>query len=89
MSAALDAARKALQENGAERLSPIEKAQRAPKSLRAAITAKCWDCVGQDADPHPRWRIANCECETCPLWNVRPWRHLYGTATPVSLEVTP
>lgn len=29
---------------------PIEHARDDPKSLRKAINAKCWDCVGADAD---------------------------------------
>lgn len=52
-----------------ERLNPIEKSVKNPKSLRLAINAKCWDCsYGQRAE------IAACECKKCPLWNVRPYQ---------------
>lgn len=57
-----------------ERLTPIEKARRNPTSLRAAITAKCWDCVCGDVDPRPRERIAECASATCPLVPVRPYQ---------------
>jgi len=65
--------------------TPIEAHLGHPLSLRLAVTAKCWDCQGGDADPHPRWRIGNCEITDCPLWTVRPWQHKYGTPTPKGL----
>ncbi len=80
----LKAARKAAK--GAPRLDPIEKAKRNPKSLRAAITAKCWDCIGADADPNPKWRIGNCEITDCPLFHARPWQSLCGSPVPSSLK---
>ena len=51
-------------------LTPIEKAEKNPKSLRLAINAKCWDCVcGQ------RLEIKLCPMETnCSLWPVRPYQ---------------
>ena len=61
-----------------ERLTPIERAKRNPKSLRAAITAKCWDCVCGDADPRPRERIAECASKTCPLVTLRPYQKRSG-----------
>lgn len=57
-----------------ERVDPIEKARRKPTSLRLAITAKCWDCVGGDADPLTRRRIRECSCAGCPLHPVRPFQ---------------
>ena len=57
-----------------ERLDPIEKARRNPRSLRFAINAKCWDCVGAGADPNPRLRIRECPCSCCPLYPVRPYQ---------------
>jgi hypothetical protein len=74
MSAALEKARQAREAMKAqgveiERLNPIEKAVKNPKSLRLAINAKCWDCsCGQRAE------IAGCECKNCPLWTVRPYQ---------------
>lgn len=86
----LEAARRAIAERGptkaAERLNPIEKAKRNPKSLRLAINAKCFDCEGQDADPRVQWRIGNCVIPDCPLWPVRPYQSLAGTPTPTWLR---
>lgn len=58
-------------------LDPIEKARNNPKSLRLAINAKCWDCVGAGSDPHPRKEIGNCVMTDCPLYPVRPYQHLF------------
>ena len=52
---------------------PMIKLRENPKSLRAAINAKCWDCQGCDSDPAPRWRIGNCVMGDCPLYFVRPY----------------
>lgn len=60
-----------------KRLSdPMQRAREKPKSLRLAVTAKCWDCNGGDADPRPRLRIRDCPCTKCPLWPVRPWQNV-------------
>ncbi len=67
--------------------TPIERHLERPKSLRAAITAKCYDCQGLDADPGVKWRIGNCECPECPLWTVRPWQGLEGSPIPKALMV--
>jgi hypothetical protein len=60
------------------RLDPIARAAANPTSLRAAITAKCWDCMGGDADPGTRQRIRECECPRCPLHHVRPYQRREG-----------
>ena len=57
-----------------ERLDPIEKARRNPKSLRLAINGKCWDCVGAGADPNPRGAIRECAITDCTLHPVRPYQ---------------
>jgi hypothetical protein len=57
-----------------DRLNPMQKAQAHPNSLRMAINGKCYDCVGQDADPNPRGRVRDCNCKGCCLWHVRPWQ---------------
>jgi len=57
-----------------ERLTPLEKAQQNPKSLRLAINAKCYDCGGEDADPGWRGRITECVIPECPLFPVRPYQ---------------
>lgn len=61
-----------------ERLDPLEKAARNPKSMRLAINAMCWDCVGGNADPSPRQRIRDCEIPKCPLWPLRPHQSVKG-----------
>lgn len=55
-----------------ERLDPIERAKRNPTSLRLAINAECFRCVGQGDDANPARLIRECEVKTCGLWNVRP-----------------
>ena len=39
------------------------------KSLRAAVTAFCAECVGYD-----REAVRTCPAVACPLWSVRPWQ---------------
>ena len=56
------------------RLDPLQRAKENPKSLRKAITAKCWDCVGAGADPNPRAEIRHCPDTACPLHPVRPYQ---------------
>ncbi len=56
------------------RRTPIERARENPRSLRLAVTAKCFDCVGGDCDPNPRGRIASCPAAKCPLHPVRPYQ---------------
>lgn len=57
-----------------ERLDPIEKSRRNPKSLRLAINGKCWDCQGGQADPGIRERIGSCAIASCCLHSVRPYQ---------------
>jgi hypothetical protein len=52
-----------------ERLNPIEKAIKNPKSLRAAINGKCFDC-----SCHERSEISNCTVRSCTLWRHRPYQ---------------
>lgn len=66
--------------------NPIEKALKNPKSLRAAINAKCFDCQGQDADPAPKWRIGNCEMPDCPLYPLRPYQDNLSRPMPIALR---
>lgn len=53
-------------------LNPMQKAARHPDSLRMAINAKCWECVGGINAPH---EVAHCTAWGCPLWPVRPYRN--------------
>lgn len=73
---AAQAAMRARREAGetVERLDPLEKARRNPNSLRMAVNAKCWDCVGGDADVGVRKRIGECSVARCPLHPVRPYQ---------------
>lgn len=56
------------------RLSPVERAALKPKSLRRAVTAKCWDCCGGGLDSNTRWTISECMVLSCPLHPVRPYQ---------------
>ncbi|TDR23898.1 hypothetical protein [Marinicella litoralis] len=58
--------------------TPIEKALEKPTSLRLAINAKCFDCIGCGFDPKPTDAIRNCEINGCPLWPVRPYQTVKG-----------
>lgn len=72
---------KAWRESGGQvgpRLNPIERLAINPTSLRLAITAKCYDCMGRDADPGFHRRIRECGCATCPLHAVRPYQRAEG-----------
>lgn len=53
--------------------NPIERAKENPESLRMAITAKCYECVGMDGDPNFRETIRTCTGYSCPLYPVRPY----------------
>ena len=68
----LELARAAAKEKGVVRRNPLEKLALKPTSLRYAISAMCYQCEGEDADPGVRQRIATCPVTTCALWNVRP-----------------
>ena len=78
--------REPLQAEKRYRFDPIEKAKRKPTSLRLAINAKCWECQGGNLDPHPRWRIGNCEVVDCSLYPNRPYQKSFGTPTPAPLR---
>lgn len=56
------------------RRTALEKAAENPRSLRLAVNAKCFDCVGQDSDPGFRDRIRTCPVSRCPLNPVRPYQ---------------
>ena len=59
----------------APRLDPIAKARANPKSLRLAITAKCFECMGGGEDSGTRKLIRGCTSHaTCPLHPVRPYQ---------------
>lgn len=49
--------------------NPIQIAIDNPRSMRAALNAKCWDCSGQS-----KVEVGRCVVEDCSLWLFRPWR---------------
>ena len=51
-------------------MTPTEKAILNPRSLRAAINAKCWDCTC-----FQKREVTKCVMVKCPLWNIRPWQN--------------
>ena len=53
----------------AERLDPLEKAKRNPKSKVLAIRAYCYDCCGG-----VKTEVTLCPSTNCPLWLHRPWQ---------------
>lgn len=86
--AAADRAAAGIENTPYEYLNPMERARKHPGSLKMAIAAKCWDCQGQDSDPHPKWRIGNCIAPDCPLWPHRPHQKTYGQPIPASLRTS-
>ena len=52
-----------------KRLNPIQKALANPKSLRAAINGKCFECGGDQYK-----EVILCKSKDCPLWSLRPWK---------------
>ena len=81
MSDALEKAREAtrlLREQGIStvRLSPKQKSLLNPKSLRFAVTAHCWECMGGSKGENTRQQVADCTLEgKCMLWPFRPWQN--------------
>ena len=55
-----------------ERLNPTERAAKNPRSLRLAVTAKCFECVGSGQDRGWRDCVRECTVTRCSLWRVRP-----------------
>ena len=56
----------------------IVKARRKPASLKTAINAMCFHCVGgtEDELPDPGWKvtISTCTAPDCPLYPHRPYQ---------------
>lgn len=79
MNEALEKAREAMAAKRAagepiERLDPVEKARRNPRSLRLAVSAMCVRCMGGGDGHVPRREIRECTAPSCPLWAVRPYQ---------------
>ncbi|HDR9103732.1 TPA: hypothetical protein QDB04_000506 [Burkholderia vietnamiensis] len=58
--------------------NPVEQAEANPKSMKAAIKAFCWTCVGADADPGAKFRVRDCTVTRCSLHPHRPWQSVKG-----------
>lgn len=56
------------------RRNPLEKSRAQPNSLRLAVSAKCYECVGGYQDPGFRAKIRNCGVFGCALHFARPYR---------------
>lgn len=56
------------------RMAPGEKSKSNPQSLRLAITANCWDCMGGEHAENVRQQVRECAVEKCFLYAVRPWQ---------------
>jgi len=52
--------------------TPYERATADPRSRQKAISAMCWQCQGEDADPNVRKRIDECKITGCALYGFRP-----------------
>ncbi|MEX3984034.1 hypothetical protein AB4Y45_34155 [Paraburkholderia sp. EG287A] len=61
--------------------NPVEQAQANPKSVKAAVKAFCWECVGADADPGAKFRVRDCTVTRCALHPHRPWQNVKGGHT--------
>jgi len=58
--------------------TPGEVATANPKSLRAALDAMCWECLGSGDDAGWKWGIGNCTSPQCSLFTLRPYQHKLG-----------
>jgi hypothetical protein len=58
--------------------NPVEQAEANPNSLKAAVKAFCWTCVGADADPGAKFRVRDCSVTKCSLHAHRPWQAVKG-----------
>lgn len=67
------------------RLSPFEKVKASPKSLRKAVTAFCYECMGGDGEQGARGHVRNCTAKQCPLYHVRPWQTQETAEAPESV----
>lgn len=52
--------------------NPVEQALENPKSLRKAINAMCFYCMGGGKDQGTKNDVRDCTAPNCPLFAVRP-----------------
>ena len=57
---------------GIKPLNPTEKARQNPQSMRLAINAFCYECMGFAKS----WRnyVKECPSKNCPLFGFRPYK---------------
>lgn len=58
--------------------NPVQQAEANPTSLKRAVKAFCWTCVGGDGDPGAKFRVRDCTAPKCPLHPHRPWQDAKG-----------
>lgn len=58
--------------------NPVQQAEANPTSLKKAVKAFCWTCVGGDGDPGAKFRVRDCTAPKCPLYTHRPWQDAKG-----------
>lgn len=57
------------------RSTPLERLAADPKSLRKAINAYCYGCVGGEGGGQNPYRLVReCPSTACELYAVRPWQ---------------
>ena len=61
-----------------ERKDPVQKAKENPNSLRLAINAHCFQCMGSGADPIVRASIRYCPVHSCSLHPVSQYQNAKG-----------
>ena len=54
------------------RLNPMQKLEKNPTSLRLAVNAQCWSCMGGTKESVED--IRNCTSPKCPLYAVRTYK---------------
>lgn len=65
--------REAVKNGEIEKVSktPVQKLEGNPKSLRLAVNAMCYQCMGNSNTPS---EIRDCTAKKCALYNVRPYQ---------------
>ena len=79
----MDKQKKSLETKEVNLKNPLQKASANPKSLRFAINAFCFECMGGHQDEpfvtkEMRIEVATCTSPTCPLHRHRPWKKKRG-----------
>lgn len=54
--------------------NPKQKWEEDKTSLRKAVNAQCWNCMGGDDGDNVIGEIRKCSSKVCTLWYVRPYK---------------